>query len=149
MFQCLGAGGVSCVKMIVSLHFRFSFQACWNSSIPVVANVIQPCELWLVLKVSRHFPPRRAPVLLLLAACQAAFRNQRVRGIVLLQNLFARSLPAFCCLGCWTPHLLQAASFRVGNPAFVCLWGGAEIWNVLFSISLQFKKKKKKGESKP
>lgn len=72
LHRCLGVWvwGFFCLKMIVSLHFPFSFQACWNDSIPVIANVIQPCELWLILKDHRHFPPRRAPILLLLAVCR-------------------------------------------------------------------------------
>lgn len=85
------------LKTIVSLHFHFSFQACWNSSIPVIANVIQPCELWLILKDYTHFPPWCAPILLLFAVCglPAASRGQ---GDMLLQSCLASLLPASCCI---------------------------------------------------
>lgn len=110
------------LKTIVSLHFHFSFQACWNSSIPVIANVIQPCEVWLILKDYTHFPPWCAPILLLFAVCRlpAASRGQ---GDMLLQGWLASLLPGSCCAGYRRPSLLQAGSLRVRNATFVCFWG--------------------------
>lgn len=56
-----------------------------------------------------------------LVACRLLSENS-VSGYVLLQSFLAAWHLAWCCVGCRSPQLLQAAGFRVGDATSVYFW---------------------------